>query len=141
MSTIDREPDWAACPSGALGHLDRRLRAKRHRSLLRESAALIVLAASIGLTAGYLASPGADARNGSPPAHFAGISCDEVRGQLPELTAGRLGQARAAQVHEHLRQCPKCRQLMERMRSGKVARRDRSEAARLARVSPPAPRR
>ena len=76
---------------------------------------MIVLAASIGFTAGYFAQS-----NDAPSApeslyHFAGISSAEVHKLPPALADNRLDAATAARVREHAKQCPQCRRLTESM--------------------------
>lgn len=138
MTTIDPESGWTTCPRGALAQLGGRLRARRRTSLLRESALLILVAGLIGITAGYLASPGAKPPSSSPRYDFAGISCDKVRALLPELMAGRLEETQAMQIRQHIVQCPKCGPLMEQMPSGKVVDRTGDESPRVARTFRPA---
>ena len=138
MTTFDPDSGWTTCPSGALGRLGGRLRARRRTALLRESALLILVAASIGVAAGYLASPGAKPPSSSPGYHFAGISCDKVRALLPDLMAGRLEEAQAMQIRQHVMQCPGCGPLMERMRSGEVIGSARDDSPRVARIFRPA---
>ncbi len=138
MTTINPESGWTTCPSGALAQLGGRLRARRRTSLLRESALLILVAALIGVTAGYFASPGAKPPSSSPGYDFAGISCDKVRALLPELMAGRIEEAQAMQIRQHVMQCPECGPLMEQMSSGKVVGRAGDESPRVALIRRPA---
>ncbi len=135
---INPESGWTTCPRGALAQLDGRLRARRRTSLFRDSALLILVAASIGVTAGYLASPSANPPSSSPRYHFAGISCDKVRALLPELMAGRLEEAQAMQIRQHVMQCPGCGPLMERMRVGKVIGRAGDESPHVVQTFRPA---
>lgn len=135
MSTIDPEHGWKTCPPGALGQLDRRLRARRRSLLLRESSLLILMAALIGITAGYLASPGAKPPTSSGPFDFAGISCGEVQRLLPALAANRLDPDKAVQVRQHVLECPQCGPLMERMQARESIGRTRSHSSRIALAS------
>jgi hypothetical protein len=78
---------------------------------------LVVLAASIGFAAGYFARPGTKPPASAGSYQFAGISCDEVRPLLPALMANRLDPVKAAQIRQHIMECPECGRLMKEMQS------------------------
>ncbi len=117
MSTDNSDHRWTACPPGSVSGIVRRSRSRRRNTLLREAAAMVVLAASIGFTAGYFARPDAKPPASMGPFGFAGISCDEVRPLLSALMANRLDPAKAAQLRRHIMECPECGRLMRQMPS------------------------
>jgi hypothetical protein len=48
--------------------------------------------------------------------YIAGVCCDDVRREMPDLIAMRLEPDRTAQLHEHIALCADCNRLMELMR-------------------------
>ncbi|MBI3838734.1 MAG: zf-HC2 domain-containing protein [Planctomycetia bacterium] len=78
---------------------------------------MIVLAAAIGFGVGYFSTPTANPPVSQRQFFFAGISCQEVRELLPVVMKDQLDATKAAQVREHVMQCPECRRLMEQMRA------------------------
>ncbi len=117
MNPESLEHRWTTCPPGSVGGIVRRARSRRRNALLREAAMMVVLAASIGFAAGYFARPGTKPPASAGSYQFAGISCDEVRPLLPALMANRLDPAKAAQVRQHIMECPECGRLMKEMQS------------------------
>ncbi len=130
MTVSNRSTSWAPCPAGSLNQLDRNLRRRRRSKLMRESAALVVLATCIGLTAGYLATPGIPPNEPTIQNYFAGLSCDDVRTAMPAFVGHRLDADTAARVQQHLMECPKCQQLMQRMQSMQSSNRNSTEQNR-----------
>lgn len=128
MTTAERESSWTACPPGSLSGLDRRLRGRRRSKLMRESAALILVAAFIGFTAGYFASPATQSSVPAKQFFFAGIGCNEVRSQMPALMQNRLDPATAMRIRQHVMECPECGRLMKQMQSMQSVSKTASEA-------------
>ena len=117
MTIPNGNNSWVPCSAGALNQLDRNLRRRRRSKLMRESAALVVLATCIGLTAGYLAAPTAPPTKPTQQYYFAGLSCDDVRSAMPAFIGQRLDADSATRVQQHLMECPECHQLMQLMQS------------------------
>ena len=115
MSSDRADHHWGACPPGLIRGIARRTRVRRRKLLLREGVILLLLAASVGVAAGYLARPEAKRSPSAGPFDFAGVSCDEVHASLPELLADRLDPALAMQLRRHIAQCAQCRRLMQQM--------------------------
>jgi hypothetical protein len=101
---------WEACPPGELQHLvhGTRLHCRArviHRSVLTGGAAtIVVLVAWMAVSQVW------------PTRHcIAGLYCEEVRREIPDLVAMRVEPKRAAQLNQHIALCPDCRQLMQQL--------------------------
>jgi hypothetical protein len=115
--TIENPNDgWVACPPGELHRLVRgvrlhhRARAMRRTALTFAAAAVVAVAAWI--TVSQVWQPPETANHGP---YIAGVCCDDVRRELPDLIAMRLDPERAAQLHRHLDDCPDCRHVMQQI--------------------------
>lgn len=114
-STTD--DSWKPCGGGELQGLAQGLRADRARTDRRKRLSLFAgagaVAAAVLLTVFFARDDGQPENSGDM--HFAGISCTEVRNEMPDLTAGKVDELRSAQIQDHLRQCVACRERRERM--------------------------
>ncbi len=84
---------------------------------MRESAAIMAIAACVGFTAGYLATPAAPSRGAAEQYFYAGIGCSDVRSSIPAFIGHRLDSDTAMRVRQHLMECPRCRLLLQQMQS------------------------
>lgn len=114
-STTD--DSWKPCGGGELQGLAQGLRADRARTDRRKRLSLFAgagaVAAVVLLTVFFAGDAGQPANSGDM--HFAGISCTEVRNEMPDLMEGKVDELRSAQIQDHLRQCAACRERRERM--------------------------
>ena len=47
---------------------------------------------------------------------FGGITCTEVRADMPQMMAGKLDQETMMRIQKHLELCPNCKRLADQMR-------------------------
>jgi len=103
--------EWIPCPHGTLTILARDKRTNQRRQfLLRTGSAAGAIAVATGL--GWLAL-----RKDGPSADpvYAGIACSRVRALAPQMKMGELDADLSDQIMAHLKQCDKCRELVESM--------------------------
>src|SRR5271154_5873806 len=118
MNDTSNKPmdEWEICPPGELQRLlgvqrrNRRAQAVR-RSVLTGGAALFIAAAT-GVTLSYLWPVDGPATRGHL---IAGVYCDEVSREMPDLIARRLKPQRAEQLRRHVANCPDCQRSMQQM--------------------------
>lgn len=118
MNTKTKEPqEWKSCDSGFLVGISERAKVSRRRqSALRASVAAMVVLFAVGLgvwSTGRWSSP--------KEYYFGGIACHEVREHMPAMTAGTLPEELRTRIETHLRECPVCREMMQKMGAGQAA--------------------
>ncbi len=107
---------WQSCESGYLVALSERAKsARRDRLVLRATAGVAALVCGIGValwSTGFWSIPN--------EAHYGGIACHEVQENMPAMIAGTLPEELKVRIESHLRQCPSCREMMQKMRAGQA---------------------
>ena len=118
MSNPSESPNdaWETCSPGQLQRLVRgtlllrRARTIRRTVLTGGAAAIVAIVAWMTVS---LLWPAREPAKQGP--YIAGVCCEDVRREIPDLVAMRVEPKRAAQLHQHIALCPDCRQLMQQM--------------------------
>ena len=122
--------DWQACPPGTLTSLSTRLvRSRRRENIFKVAMLAAVVVVAIGAGRTFLRSNEAGQNQ---PMMYAGISCDDVRSQLPQWKTGKLDAPTSARIEAHLKLCGSCANLAKELQ----AERHRSTDAIVAAITP-----
>jgi len=119
-----KQPDdaWRECRPGELGDAIGVLRTHKRNRTIVKIAVLTTAALVVVMVAGYAARQSfRPAAPGHHDMYFAGISCTDVKAELPQLHRGVTAPDRAAQVRSHLKQCPNCRAAYQKMLEARAA--------------------
>lgn len=114
MSAIEPQSgDWQSCRPGTLELLIKQIQAESRRRTLAAWAAVVI--PFLLLAAGVWQLSGRSGPWAAPPG---GIACDEVQRLALAYVSRQLAPSIAAQVDEHLRRCPQCRQKLREQSAG-----------------------
>src|SRR5918992_1048988 len=118
MGIASKTPEeWQSCESGYLVALSMRAKTSRQRRFALQvgtGVAVLVFAVGVGLwSSGFWRAPGED--------YFGDIACHEVHENMPAMMAGTLPADLRARIEAHLKECPACREMMQKMQAGQAA--------------------
>lgn len=115
--TTNRDNSWEPCPPGDLQRLARGMSRRRtweHRKQVASTVGAVLAAvASVVLVTVYVRNLRQPMMPGDM--NYAGITCTEVRKEMPGMMMGKVDERRIAQIEDHMRQCRPCREFRDQM--------------------------
>lgn len=122
MSEPELTTEWKVCPAGTL---ETAVRKASRRARLRRylPGAAVVVAVVVGLSLIWLSRGSSDlpALPSNVDYYYGGIACSDVVLREQDYVAGILDAETRSRIDEHLRDCPKCRQVYK-SRANSVSR-------------------
>lgn len=109
--------DWKSCDSGFLVAFSERAKSARDRRIAtRSSIAAFAVVFAVVLGVGSMRMWLNPREN-----HFGGIACHEVQENMQAMMAGAISDELRTRIEAHLRECPICREMMQKMSAGHAA--------------------
>jgi anti-sigma factor RsiW len=106
---------WLPCAAGEIQQFVRRRKNRRRAIFAAQLAGGAVFGGILALL--VTGMPDFLRRDkGMPEYHYGGIACKDVQTQAQADMKGQLDPETAAKIREHLRQCPHCPELIEKMK-------------------------
>lgn len=107
----DEGNQWEPCPPGELARIAGDLRRRRRTRIVTRvtTATAVLLVMAVG--GAYFTSQFWNRGDYD----FGGITCTEVKADIPLMAAGKLDQETMMRIQKHLELCPKCKPLAEQM--------------------------
>ncbi|MFV2065445.1 MAG: zf-HC2 domain-containing protein [Pirellulales bacterium] len=109
--------EWGPCPTGELGRMVGRIRAKRRTTQVRRIGGTV---AALALFSVVLVGGRSILRNSTGEIRYGGLACSEVAPKLKDFHEGKLPAPLADKIRIHLAECPDCGAKYKKM-FGKLA--------------------